>query len=351
MVDSVTTNANNNNHQLTNHHQHQQQQQHHHHHQFYSDSSSSSRRSTLPLLHQGSYHNFTPSTSSNNSDINNGINNHHNNNNNNNNNNNGGIDSSNTSSKPTSSPNLIRHSSSPAGLLSHLVSDIGYSAGSKGFDVNYNPQAGSSIGHEQHMLSRLGSQLSFTRKDHHSLSQISEMNESMVGSMSSHENERKRSVASQARPSSGFSLSAWDDSNDNNFIISTSSSNKRGKAISDDYIHSLSAMDSQQAIALEMATMERLMQVPQDSVPCKIRAKRGFATHPRSIAERERRTRISGKLKKLQELVPNMDKQTSYSDMLDLAVQHIKGLQGQIENLNHDLDSCTCGCKPNNRQP
>jgi hypothetical protein len=73
-----------------------------------------------------------------------------------------------------------------------------------------------------------------------------------------------------------------------------------------------------------MNYMDNFMQLPEDSVPCKIRAKRGCATHPRSIAERERRTRISGKLKKLQDLVPNMDKQTSYSDMLDLAVQHIK---------------------------
>lgn len=35
----------------------------------------------------------------------------------------------------------------------------------------------------------------------------------------------------------------------------------------------------------EMATMEKLLHL-QDSVPCKIRAKRGCATHPRSIAER-----------------------------------------------------------------
>ncbi|GMN71671.1 hypothetical protein TIFTF001_054141 [Ficus carica] len=82
-----------------------------------------------------------------------------------------------------------------------------------------------------------------------------------------------------------------------------------------------------------MAAVENLLHIPEDSVPCKIRAKRGCATHPRSIAERERRTRISGKLKKLQELVPNMDKQTSYSDMLDLAVQHIKGLQNQVQNI------------------
>ena len=34
-----------------------------------------------------------------------------------------------------------------------------------------------------------------------------------------------------------------------------------------------------------MATMEKLYQT-QRVVPCKIRAKRGFATHPRSIAER-----------------------------------------------------------------
>lgn len=38
--------------------------------------------------------------------------------------------------------------------------------------------------------------------------------------------------------------------------------------------------------SLEMATVEKLLHIPEDSVPCKIRAKRGCATHPRSIAER-----------------------------------------------------------------
>lgn len=37
---------------------------------------------------------------------------------------------------------------------------------------------------------------------------------------------------------------------------------------------------------LEMATVEKLIHIPEDSVPCKLRAKRGCATHPRSIAER-----------------------------------------------------------------
>jgi hypothetical protein len=35
----------------------------------------------------------------------------------------------------------------------------------------------------------------------------------------------------------------------------------------------------------EMANIEKFLQF-QDAVPCKIRAKRGCATHPRSIAER-----------------------------------------------------------------
>lgn len=102
---------------------------------------------------------------------------------------------------------------------------------------------------------------------------------------------------------------------------------------------------SMSQVPIDMSTMDKLLHVPQDSVPCKTRAKRGCATHPRSIAERERRTRISGKLKKLQDLVPNMDKQTSYADMLDLAVQHIKSLQHQVENLNKEMENCTCGCK------
>lgn len=55
------------------------------------------------------------------------------------------------------------------------------------------------------------------------------------------------------------------------------------------------------------SSIEKFLQI-QDSVPCKIRAKRGFATHPRSIAERVRRTRISDRIKKLQGLFPKSDK-------------------------------------------
>ncbi|KAG6528983.1 hypothetical protein ZIOFF_011175 [Zingiber officinale] len=80
----------------------------------------------------------------------------------------------------------------------------------------------------------------------------------------------------------------------------------------------------------------------QDAVPCRVRAKRGFATHPRSVAERVRRSKISERMKKLQELVPNMDKQTNTAAMLDLAVIYIKDLQKQVKVLSEGQAKCTC---------
>ncbi|TQD69855.1 hypothetical protein C1H46_044611 [Malus baccata] len=132
-------------------------------------------------------------------------------------------------------------------------------------------------------------------------------------------------------PSTSFGIESWD--NINSIVFSTPPS-KRAKNMGGNMFNCLSSLESQFSLpqtSLELATVEKLLHIPEDSVPCKIRAKRGCATHPRSIAERERRTRISGKLKKLQDLVPNMDKQTSYADMLDLAVQHIKGLRNQVQ--------------------
>lgn len=86
----------------------------------------------------------------------------------------------------------------------------------------------------------------------------------------------------------------------------------------------------------------KMDKILEDSVPCKIRAKRGFATHPRSIAERVRRTRISDRIRKLQELVPNMDKQTNTAEMLDEAVAYVKFLQNQIEELSEQQRRCKC---------
>ncbi|GAB2291169.1 hypothetical protein Dimus_025428 [Dionaea muscipula] len=85
--------------------------------------------------------------------------------------------------------------------------------------------------------------------------------------------------------------------------------------------------------------MEKLL---EDSVPCRVRAKRGYATHPRSIAERVRRTRISDRIRKLQELVPSMDKQTNTADMLEEAIEYVKRLQKQIKELTEQQKKCKC---------
>ncbi|XP_057532342.1 transcription factor bHLH80-like [Amaranthus tricolor] len=96
------------------------------------------------------------------------------------------------------------------------------------------------------------------------------------------------------------------------------------------------------ASSLVELEMEKLL---EDSVPCRVRAKRGCATHPRSIAERVRRTRISDRIRKLQELVPNMDKQTNTADMLEEAVEYVKNLQKQIQELTEQQKNCKCMAK------
>eukprot|EP00262_Sarcandra_glabra_P011532 TRINITY_DN2783_c0_g1_i1.p1 TRINITY_DN2783_c0_g1~~TRINITY_DN2783_c0_g1_i1.p1 ORF type:complete len:287 (+),score=36.29 TRINITY_DN2783_c0_g1_i1:328-1188(+) len=90
------------------------------------------------------------------------------------------------------------------------------------------------------------------------------------------------------------------------------------------------------------AEMEKLL---EESAPFGVRAKRGCATHPRSIAERVRRTRISDRIRKLQELVPNMDKQTNTADMLDEAVEYVKLLKKQIQELAEHQRNCKCRSK------
>ncbi|KAJ8748795.1 hypothetical protein K2173_011351 [Erythroxylum novogranatense] len=92
------------------------------------------------------------------------------------------------------------------------------------------------------------------------------------------------------------------------------------------------------------AVMEKFLHF-KGSVPCKIRAKRGCATHPRSIAERVRRTRISERMRKLQGLFPDMDKQINTADMLDVAVEYIKDLQKQVKTLTDTRAKCTCSRK------
>ncbi|TYH69472.1 hypothetical protein ES332_D05G058400v1 [Gossypium tomentosum] len=65
----------------------------------------------------------------------------------------------------------------------------------------------------------------------------------------------------------------------------------------------------------------------------RVRARRGQATDPHSIAERLRRERIAERMKALQELVPNANKKDKAS-MLDEIIDYVKFLQLQVKVLS-----------------
>ncbi|KAM7258915.1 hypothetical protein ACFE04_014656 [Oxalis oulophora] len=65
----------------------------------------------------------------------------------------------------------------------------------------------------------------------------------------------------------------------------------------------------------------------------RVRARRGQATDPHSIAERLRREKISVRMKNLQELVPNSNKNDKAS-MLDEIIDYVKFLQLQVKVLS-----------------
>ncbi|URD92006.1 Helix-loop-helix DNA-binding domain [Musa troglodytarum] len=65
----------------------------------------------------------------------------------------------------------------------------------------------------------------------------------------------------------------------------------------------------------------------------KVRARRGQATDPHSIAERLRRERIADRMKALQELVPNANK-TDKASMLDEIIDYVKFLQLQVLSMS-----------------
>ncbi|WJX91284.1 hypothetical protein P8452_73083 [Trifolium repens] len=78
-------------------------------------------------------------------------------------------------------------------------------------------------------------------------------------------------------------------------------------------------------------------QAPASGAPAqprqKVRARRGQATDPHSIAERLRRERIAERMKALQELVPNANK-TDKASMLDEIIDYVKFLQVQVKVLS-----------------
>nr|XP_023916486.1 transcription factor bHLH130-like isoform X2 [Quercus suber] len=238
---------------------------------------------------------------------------------------------------------LIRHSSSPAGLFANINVGEGYAAmrgvGNFGAGNSTNEEASFSS------ASRLKNYSSGPPSSSGLMSPIDEIEDkNMVVA-----NNPESGCFGEGRSSNyvtGFPLGSWDDS----AMISDNITGLKRLRDDDDNVEAgncpppLAHHLSLPKTSSEMAAIEKFLQF-QDSVPCKIRAKRGCATHPRSIAERVRRTRISERMRKLQDLVPNMDKQTNTADMLDLAVEYIKDLQQEVETLTDKHAKCTCSHK------
>ncbi|EEF49178.1 DNA binding protein, putative [Ricinus communis] len=239
--------------------------------------------------------------------------------------------------------NLVRQHSSPAGFFSNLgVDNNGFTITKEvgGFQVSNGLN-----GESNPSTSRLGNHLNFS-SGQRLLPQIAETGDENPGASSPEGSIGKRQYMN-------FANDSWDDSSSNDFkrlrdndgsVYSSLNILENQSGNSGNRITSLTHHLSLPKTAGEMATVEKFLQF-QGSVPCKIRAKRGFATHPRSIAERVRRTRISERMRKLQDLFPNMDKQTNTADMLDLAVEYIKDLQKQVKTLKDTKAKCTCPSK------
>ncbi|KAJ9174453.1 hypothetical protein P3X46_013094 [Hevea brasiliensis] len=239
--------------------------------------------------------------------------------------------------------NLVRQNSSPAVFFSNLGVDNGFTVTK---DTGSFRACDDLNGDASLSTTRLNNHLSFPSGQRF-LPRIAEIGDENPGASSTEGNTGKRQYMN-------FANDSWDDSSSNDFkrlrsndgnvfsgfnMLDNQNGNSGNRMIG--LTHHLSLPKT----ASEMATIEKFLQFQGSSVPCKIRAKRGCATHPRSIAERVRRTRISERMRKLQDLFPNMDKQTNTADMLDLAVEYIKDLQKQVKTLTDTRAKCTCSSK------
>ncbi|PIM98254.1 hypothetical protein CDL12_29268 [Handroanthus impetiginosus] len=249
------------------------------------------------------------------------------------------------------SSNLVRQSSSPAGFFNGfgVLGDLG------NYRVHNHAKAySSSSGMSNHMNFSSSGPSSSSRF----MPSIPENGNETIITHNDPENGLLKNVNSSNGREFGvaFPNNSWNDSPFNGMkrnrdgdpkmfsnFNGLESQNGEGRKNAPGLVHHLSLPKT----SAEIAEVEKFLQFQPDTVPCQIRAKRGFATHPRSIAERMRRTRISEKMKKLQDLFPNMDKQTSTADMLDLAVEYIKDLQKQVQTLNDTKAKCIC---PNKNQ-
>ncbi|KAM7264126.1 hypothetical protein ACFE04_001809 [Oxalis oulophora] len=221
--------------------------------------------------------------------------------------------------------NLIRQSSSPPGFFANLGVDNGFGVMGDGRSFRAS---------DNHLNFSSG-----TSSSSRALPQISETGNETMGH-----------ISPENRGLSQFRHNSWDETSlrelnraredDLNLFSISGIQNGNSGHHSNGLTHHLSLTKN----STEMATVEKFLHF-QNSIPCKLRAKRGFATHPRSIAERVRRTRISDRMRKLQDLFPDMDKQANTSDMLDMAVEYIKDLQKEVKTLTDSKESCKCSSK------
>ncbi|KAL6661239.1 hypothetical protein ACP70R_000623 [Stipagrostis hirtigluma subsp. patula] len=233
---------------------------------------------------------------------------------------------------------LIRQSSSPAGFLNHLNMDNG-GYGSllrAGMGVGFRNGTGAAAADSPGGGggSRLKGQLSFSSRQGSLMSQISEMGSEELGGSSPEGAGGGRSYIPGYPMSSG-----WEDAS--SLMSENLSGMKRPRDSSEPGQNGLAHQFSLPKTSSEMAAMEKFLQLPgrralQD--PRQARVRHAPAQHRRAV----RRTKISERIRKLQELVPNMDKQTNTADMLDLAVDYIKDLQKQVKVLNEGRANCTC---------
>ncbi|GAU17256.1 hypothetical protein TSUD_109710 [Trifolium subterraneum] len=245
--------------------------------------------------------------------------------------------------------NLIRHSSSPAGLFSQINIENGY--------VSMRGMGTLGAVNNSIKESKFSNARSLKNSTNYSSGIMSTIAE--IGDKDNRENNQESEAFGESHGNEymDYQVDTWDDSEmmsenvgglkrfrDNDSKQHFSGLNAAALQNETGGGHSSSPLAHQLSMpntSSEMAAMENFLHF-SDSVPMKIRAKRGCATHPRSIAERVRRTKISERMRKLQDLVPNMDKQTNTADMLDLAVDYIKDLQKQAEKLQDCQAKCTC---------
>uniref|UniRef100_A0A453G455 Uncharacterized protein n=1 Tax=Aegilops tauschii subsp. strangulata TaxID=200361 RepID=A0A453G455_AEGTS len=197
-------------------------------------------------------------------------------------------------------PGLLRHSSSPAGLLSRLMADPhgnGGMGGTRGGGMgsgyaHSHSQGGGNVDAMAAQQRRLSSQWSFSRQQD-MMPHIAEMGMAMPTPMPPAADAGESIGTGHGGGSSdlsrSFSMSSWDDTNSNIIFSAPGGGGKKAKLMADGddgMVTSFSNIDSQFGSSLDMPGMDDYLQLQQDSVACRVRAKRGCATHPRSIAER-----------------------------------------------------------------